>query len=134
MGGFGVVLTAEKAYYVNTMNPVEEAFLDILPSLTDAVALEPDTLANQLMRRGLIPKRTWQDALSSSMQPADKANQLMVAIQTRLSTDPTSVEPLVEALRRVPTLAPFADRMQAAMGQGTLAVLPLLHVSSYMYI
>ena len=100
------------------MDAVEEAFLDILPSLTEAVALEPDAFANQLMRHGLIPKRTWQDALSSSIQPADKANQLMVAIQTRISTDPTSVGPLVEALRNIRTLATFADRIHVAMGQG----------------
>lgn len=99
------------------MDPVEIAFLDILPSLTDAVALEPDNFANQLMKRGLIPKRIWQNSLSSSVQPFDKSNQLMVAIQTRLSSDHAAVNPLSDALRSIPTLSPFADRLLTAMGQ-----------------
>ena len=100
------------------MDSTQLAFLDVLPALTDAVALEPESFANQLIRRNLIPRRTWQNALSPSMLPNDKSNQIMVALQTRLSNDTSSMNQLLEALRAVPTLASFADRMQAAMGQG----------------
>ena len=100
------------------MDPGELAFLDILPSLTDAVALEPSTFANELLKRSLIPRRTWQVALSATMDPVDKSNQIMVALQTRLSSDTAAVKRLLEAFRAVPTLATFADRMQSAMGQG----------------
>ena len=100
------------------MDSGELAFLDILPSLTDAVALEPSTFANELLKRSLIPRRTWQVALSATMDPVDKSNQIMVALQTRLSSDTAAVKRLLEAFRAVPTLATFADRMQTAMGQG----------------
>ena len=108
------------------MDSAQLAFLDVLPALTDAVALEPDSFANQLMRRNLIPRRTWQNALSPAMSSNDKSNQIMVALQTRLSTDPSSMSRLLEALRAVPTLASLADRMQTAMGQGMLRLQFLL--------
>lgn len=109
-----------------SMDSAQLAFLDVLPALTEAVSLEPDTFANQLIRRNLIPRRTWQNALSPTMSPDNKSNQIMVALQTRLSTDPSSVNRLLEALRAVPTLASIADRMQRAMGQG-------MHCTSYNY-
>ena len=92
-------------------------FLDVLPRLTDEVALDPSTFATYLFKEQLIPRNTWQNVLRGDDRNDKMANELMIALETKISGDGNAIYKLVNVLRKFPDKASLADEIERQLSE-----------------
>ena len=85
--------------------------------MSDEVALNPAALANALFREKLIPKSMWTSVLMGKDEKHDKANMMMVCLETKISGDSKVMYQLLSALRRIHDLGGIVQDIEDKLGE-----------------
>lgn len=94
-----------------------DVFMEVFTRLSDEVALNPAALANELWREKLIPKTMWTSVLMGKDEKHDKANMMMVCLETKISGDGKVMYQLLSALHHIPDLGGIAKDIQDKLGE-----------------
>ena len=93
---------------------VKKVFKKYLADLSDLLTA-PDNMsavAPQLYSKDLIPKATYQNTITSNKTGRDKANSLLLTLETTVDAQPQLMKTLIEVLKKSKVSEAVAAKME----------------------
>ena len=96
---------------------MKEVLKKYLPDLSDLLAV-PDNMSAigiRLYSKGLIPKETYDNTITSNKTGRDKANSLLLNLEATIDAQPQLMKTLIEVLKKSEVLETVAAKMEQDM-------------------